>query len=212
MNIRIMAQGRGSRWKDDYSYQDHHPEYKQVILINDKLVLIQRTIMQFWDYPQTIVAPGDMLNYLFCFKDYAYYREPVGSLLNGIWQSRKDWKTEREVILLGDVAYSNRAKNIIINDDRPVSIYGRKGSNKVTGKEAKELFGLSIQNLSYEEMGDVLNKLWKGGQGKLWNLLDHLGDSVFVEIDDYTDDVDSIQEYVKFWGSLRKAILEDDYG
>ena len=74
------------------------------------------------------------------------------------------------------------------------------------------MFGFSFGRWAYEGVADMLKELWKGEKGKLWNLLDHLSDSVFVEIDDYTDDVDSIQEYGKFWKPLRKAILEDDYG
>ena len=45
---------------------------------------------------------------------------------------------------------------------------------------------------------------------RLWDLYDILGALALVQIDDFTDDVDSPEEYEYFYEKLKSAAMADD--
>jgi len=49
-----------------------------------------------------------------------------------------------------------------------------------------------------------------GHEGKLWNLSREFGYRIRTLKDDYTDDIDSPQEYEQFYELLNLAAIEDD--
>ena len=66
-------------------------------------------------------------------------------------------------------------------------------------------------------MGIILEILKDRGRptARLWDIFNWIdqnsGETGFArEINDYTDDVDSIQEYILFFDELEKVALEDD--
>lgn len=230
MKIYILAQGKGSRWKDDSGRNmaiDLPSEYKQLIPIGNGEVLIQRTIRQLWELSRakgnnimggvalnvTLIAPGDFLLYnIPKWVKFQSFREPTGCILEGICRTKKEWDGHQIVFLLGDVVYSNRMMQKIISNTDTVSFFGREGGNVFTGKEAKEIFAFSfnenhvIQQALWEDMRDI----WFRGQiqAKLWHFCDR--GKLHTLDNDYTDDIDSPEEYNLFYEKLKELALADD--
>ena len=89
--------------------------------------------------------------------------------------------------------------------------------NNVTGKEASEIFALSFSSNVSPFIWDKMRHIWfhnGNNQAKLWTLYDYMkdcGSLDFISIpDDYTDDVDSPEEYEQFFDKLKECALEDD--
>lgn len=214
MNTRIfiMAQGRGSRWSRDSRTTIESPcEYKQVLSITSDENLISRTIRQLrYDSLIKVICSEDFAKYLPKGTEIESFREPVQPILHGIWNTKREWAYyDRILIILGDVAFSNIGIKKIFVDNQEMSLFGRFGSNPITGKEAREIFAVSIRRNKYVEAVNNFSTLWKSGKEKLW---DYYGmyKSSLVEINDYTDDIDSLEAYVQFWPIMKEKIIEDD--
>ena len=130
-----------------------------------------------------------------------------------MWITKEMWLTDsRIVFLLGDVVYSNNAIREILSENS--NFFGRLTGNKFTGKEAKEIFAFSF-SAGYDVQcywRDSMKRLWqKNKSAKLWNLsLVEEAITNFFVIEDYTDDIDSPQEYDQFYETLERLALEDD--
>jgi len=143
MKIFVMAQGKGSRWQED-SYIQLPSRFKQLTPLGEETI-ITRTLRQIKDCSDvTVIAEGEFATYMPPNVKLSYFRTP-GSLLSGIRQTIK-WMDfyDRNVILLGDVVYSNSLISDILMMKAEYRIYGRGTGNRVTGKKAKELFALVI--------------------------------------------------------------------
>ena len=210
--IFIMAQGHGSRWLRDARTTIESPcEYKQVLPITDDENLISRTIRQL-DYDPLIkvICAGEFYPYLPEGTEIESFREPIQPILHGIWNTKQEWESyDRVIIILGDVAFSNLAIIRILINRQELALFGRLGANPITGKEAGEIFALSIYPDKYMEVICRLKDLWQSGKQKIWDYYNEYG-ADFVEINDYTDDVDSLEAYVQFWPKMKEKILEDD--
>jgi hypothetical protein len=163
----------------------------------------------------TVIADGEFAPYVIQKARLYSFRDP-GSLLKGIWHTRDMWEADDIIILLGDVVFSNAAIDYILNVYSIVScvLFWREALNPITGKTASERFGVSIPKGAKEEfIGDIFH-LWKfieaqGRDTKLWDYQKYRALSGWT-FDDYTDDIDSPEEYDQFWGLLSGAALEDD--
>lgn len=212
MKIFVMAQGEGSRWVEDRERGIIAPEYefKQVLPITEELNLISRTLKQFQYWNTTVICSDEMLKYLPDGTITYPLKDPVGCLLYGMWSLKPFWDSYDSIIyLLGDVAYSHYAVYRIISCSEDLTFFGRLGSNKVTGKEAREVFAVSVGRSRHEEFESNLASLFEDGKAKLWDYYEEYSPN-FVEIDDYTDDTDSIPAYDKFWDKLQESIRKDD--
>jgi len=219
-----MAQGEGSRWKPDvrWSHVDIPAEVKQLIPLGNETILT-RTLRQVSRHvPQKNVHVVMNLQYALNLPPDTVMLpldEPTGFLLRGIWiANNRSGEADRTVVLLGDVVYSNNAIQTIFEDVWGTPLFGRQESNYITGKKASELFALafSLERSDYI-IGIILSILKDRGRktARLWDIFDWIdqnsGETSFAhDISDYTDDVDSIQEYVLFFDKLEKAVLEDD--
>ena len=211
--IFILAQGEGSRWIPENWGRIPPAPYKQVVPFNDKDTIISRTIKQVLGRDITVICHGDIIDYIKGLPiSVDSFRDP-GTILKGIWLTNfhYDWqKYDRIIFLLGDVVFSNECISTILNDKNLFSLYGRFGSNKFTGKSAKEIFALSIYPEYYKDISSLLYDLWKNEKGsKLWDLY-FFGLLNFIDIDDFTDDLDSPEEYDQFWPKLVEAAANDD--
>ena len=146
--VLIMAQGEGSRWQPDVRFVnvDIPAVVKQFIRVGEETILT-RTLRQIQKYKAEVyvVINQEFANYLPFGTMMLPLDEPTGKLLRGIWIAT-EWTdpADRTVVLLGDVVYSNNAIKIIFEEERGIPLFGRKGSNPVTGKEASELFALAF--------------------------------------------------------------------
>jgi len=210
--VFLMAQGKSSRWGTP-----NLP--KQCIPVGGR-PLIDRTMEMLPDnFSVTLISPDDVLSYIASerkFK-YTYFKDP-GSLLKGIWlcKDKIDLGVDNVLILLGDVMFSRKMLHLIFSKEwEEVTLFGRIGGNKITGKEASELFALWIPEQETEKFFDELKLVWislqeAGQEGKLWNLSREFGYTIKSLKDDYTDDIDSPQEYEKFYNVLNEAVIKDD--
>jgi len=204
-----MAQGEGSRWRE-HTYVDLPSKFKQLTPLGDETI-ITRTLRQIKSCPDvTVIADGYFAAYMPQDVKLVYFRTP-GSLLFGIWQTTK-WMDfhSRNIILLGDVVYSNSLIEDILADKKEYRIYGRDTGNPVTGKKAKELFALEIAPYNYLSLldRDIEICLKRNKNARLWDLQNEVKSPLYV--DDYTDDLDSPEEYNQFWNKLKAAALKDD--
>jgi len=221
MNTRIfvMAQGKGTRWlRNDRTTIENPCEYKQIIPITEDENLICRTIRQLGkDANIKVICNEEFSNYLPVDIEIESFKEPIQPILHGIWSTKKEWiNYDSVLIILGDVAFSNSGMQKILNANKNlrdnkdnVTIFGRLGNNKISEKEAREIFAVSILPPKYVEVKNNMAVLWEIGHQKLWDYY-KIFDPKFIEIDDYTDDVDSLEAYVKFWPKMLEKILEDD--
>lgn len=212
MKAFIMAQGQGSRWEKSRKFTDEPPcEYKQALPITEDLNLISRTIRQFKFCDPLVICAGDMRKYLPEGTPIMSLREPTRCLLHGIWDTKGEWKDyDRLLFLLGDVAFSNQAVEEILDYDGKFAFFGRLGENKVTGKEAREIFAISVWWKEFEAFERRLARLYFGDKGeKLWDYFWEYAPT-FIDIDDYTDDTDSLLAYNRFWPKMKEAIIKDD--
>lgn len=145
-------------------------------------------------------------------------------LLAGLLATKLLWDLHRTLILLGDVVFSYKALRLLIESKEPIQFLGREGGNPVIDKAANELFGF-VMAVDYRDC--VASHCWdmsKRGAHinyppKLWALyrlicgFEHdeykYEDELLLDPEDYTDDVDSPQEYAHYWEYLKRAALED---
>lgn len=231
MNIIIMANGRGSRWSDK-SF-DFPAKYKQCIPING-IPMVARTINKVLKYePENLYLIAPLvpeflatynLNELGKTKfHHQEMKEPVGSIIQGIMQLYKLWWNvfgERSIFLLGDVVFSNRALHAIMNYDfQNPTIFGRLSENQMTSKDAREnfAFGIPSQRLEQERFFKSVLKIINSeidiSGYKLWNLFDQaeeLGIDFYDFVGDYSDDIDSPNEYEQFYEKLNYLAVMDD--
>jgi hypothetical protein len=147
-----------------------------------------------------------------------------GPLLDGIKTIFPLWETDRTTVLLGDVVFSYKALNLILDTQEPVAFIGRPGQNPVVGKTAAELFGFSVSREMYSSVYDHCVRMTARGAvinypPKLWALyrlmcgFEHdeykYENKILIDPQDYTDDLDSVEEYQEFWLQLSQAALQD---
>jgi hypothetical protein len=210
VKIFLMCQGRGSRWTENARF-DVPSDLKQLVPINGE-PLISRTLKQLSGVPNvTLVGHGtDFRQYHHCIRTF---RDPVGSLVEGILRTSTDWEdSDHDILyLLGDVVYSNYAISVILSNlyvTRPVTLYGRLSGNLYTGKMAREIFAIHIDHDDdvYKMLKYIDDE--KGLQSKLWDIY-HQTNRI-VPIADWTDDVDSPEEYHLFFKKLERYAANEN--
>lgn len=147
-------------------------------------------------------------------RDYRYLVEGALTVdgdpgtLNEYWASFQYWsRSERTVLLLGDVWFSEEALGTITTTREGLYFYGRFSGSKLTGSPWGELFACGfdpdVQGFLMDHMKSSLRKyrarqanrhigweILRSVQGQK-NLNEHKVDErYFVEINDLTDDID----------------------
>lgn len=197
----ILCAGTGDRWNNYLGIP------KQLIEIGGE-TLLDRTIrlLKRDGVSDISVITNNQLLKREGIKTFApeKYEWTVESFLS----TRTLWK-EKTLVLLGDVFYTNKAMHRIVTSPNSIGVFGRSGASKCTFKTTGEIFALSFDSSA---IGSVIEHLTKarenakqGGRGKLWEfyrslvgvpLKEHKVESkVFLNINDFTDDFDSPEEY-----------------
>lgn len=224
MTIFIMAQGEGLRWRPNNGQFKEMPPYKHLlpigkygapILGRTLTMLISHGVM---DPIITIARPdasagGRMLT----------FSEPTGAIVLSIASVLLAAENEI-IILLGDVVFSHDLVERILQDRAPLRFYGRIGTNHFTGKEVSELFAMKVQESQREFVLKECEWLLSHGRlqypPKMWQLYRKCADlplheqkfevELLFRSYDYTDDVDSPEEYNFFWNKLNTEAAQDD--
>lgn len=231
MTVFIMAGGEGDRWKTGVSARlkksvaDGYPEYKQLVKIGEE-VIIERMIRMLRERNLrdiVVVAPRDFTGHILG-AEHKIVEGNQGPLLHGIATLGMDWGFSRTLFLLGDVVLSPAMMDTVIGNLDKCKFIGRLGGNPITGKGASELFGFTVGRWGYEEVSGFCHWMTRRGAPinyppKLWALyrlmcgLEHddydIDNQLLLEIDnDFSDDIDSIQEYQDYGSRLVQAALE----
>lgn len=212
--IYILAQGEGKRWSEIVTDQHVPAHYKQQTPINGES-LIMRTVrmIEEYDLDFKIIAKGEIFSHpqLDRLVNRIITLNCPGNILSGIYQVLCEASRCNNTILLGDVIFSRQLMaDILTCDEREHTLWGRCGPNPITGKEAGEIFALTVSKEMHEEVKHRMSYVRAEGE-KLWYYYNHISfDGNWVEVSDYTDDIDSIQEYNLFFPALDAAVKEDD--
>lgn len=211
----VMAQGSGTRWDLSERTKVVPPSpSKHLIQIGDE-VLISRTIRQLSLYGSVIViGRGDDL---FEYTEYAAelhtLRDAQGSSVSGMFQTREFWgEADRIVFIQGDTVFSNEVVRRVGYSETSRTVFGRKGHNKITGKQARESFAMSITLDDFDWFKSVLtetmikNPSLQAGFGDIYKPRNF----IYIDVDDYTDDIDSPEEYEQYGEILIKSAIDDD--
>jgi hypothetical protein len=197
--IFVMAQDPDGAWGTV-------PRYRHCLPVGDE-PLIARTCRLVGDCD--VVAPRDML------ASHALtglsLPDPGLGLLNGVVQVMDLARSADEiVILLGDVLYSPRAIAWLVEDDAPVRFVGRFLPNAVSGKVKAEMYGFRASGPALADIYRVMKRVTRSDYHKghgLWALWDNLVCPPTVDLNDYTDDVDSPEEFAIYWPRMLRAAL-----
>lgn len=208
-NPIVLADGKQERWPAG-------APPKELLLVDREPILL-RTIRLFEQALQTFVyvytrkpAVIEAVSRFRCF-DYG----EADTQLEAMARARPLWR-DRQICLLGDVYYSEAAVEAIAACRRPVAFYGRRLQSELTGKPWGELVAMAWNREHDEDMLSSLHNwkdrplLWSPYRdfAGLWlpegeNYLFHTPECL-VEIDDWTDDFDSPEEY-QVWLERRAA-------
>jgi hypothetical protein len=201
-NIIIMAAGEQSRWRNHLNTRKH------LITVAGE-TLLQRTVRLFKKYTNramvTITAKDD--DY---YVEGARLIKPVITGANGGLDKFRNtidlWdKNERNIIVYGDVFFTENCVRIITGCNRmALTMFGRYSNSYITGRGG-ELFAMSFYSNDFERVQQAMTDLialgvTRGGwelYRKLegLNLHDHEYGKNFIEINDLTDDFDYPGDY-----------------
>ena len=211
MRVIILAQGLNSRWQE---YRGVKPpyEYKHLVEIGGQTIL-ERVIEQVMNYgvAPIVIAPGEYTQYI--TYNVIPLRSPGTTLFHGLSATQPYWETGQTLFLLGDVIFSDAMMELIFTPNSFEKVlYGREGGNPGSGKTVGEIFALKIKQSYYNQFFAFLRqRLNRDEGGRLWDL--HKLGYPFVQLrGDWTDDIDSPQEYDEFFGLLEECVLDETNG
>lgn len=195
MKIFILAQGEGKRWNEETTIPVPC-EYKQMLPIQG-VPNILRTISMLDGRDYTLVARGEMLSpkqHEITNGHLLTLQWAGNSILDGIKQLLP--VDDDVLFLLGDVIFSPRRLQQILSPKGDLYVSGRLGKNRFTGKLAGEIFSLYVQRDYQDKLLNLIHTTQRGS--KLWHL-----DLPFMGLErDWTDDIDSPEEYEQFYDKL----------
>lgn len=209
MSVIIICAGKGTRWNRYKGVEKHFVEV-------DGVPILKRTV--------SLLRERNITPYIVA-KDASYWLD--GSALyrpqfnddhydaDKFLNSKPLWsKTERTIVLYGDVYFTEESMNTILDyDKREWTLFGREKNSEFTGRSWGECFAQSFYPEHQEEHHKSLHKIvaaYRNGDIKRcggWehyramqgiDLLEHRIDGRFVEIDDFTDDFDHPIDYDDF--------------
>jgi len=202
MKVLIFCAGGSAKW----GYYLGIP--KPLILLNKESILGRtlRLLKKQKVKDITIVATDPILKQ----QGYDFF-EPQASrwFVETLISTEKLWD-EHTVVLMGDVFYTPEAlKTILSPNNSSIKFYGRAGKSLFSHKAHGELFGISFSKndsaLIHEHAQKVIKAAKSMGHGKAWQFYRSIAgfeldqkkteEKYFVEIDDFTDDFDTPEEY-----------------
>ena len=205
--IYILAQGHGSRWNHETI------PYKQLIPIGNTTV-IERTMSMLKTNLFLPVYSRDFSLHIKNSHSYISLREPTQGILSGIVETLAvSYQYEDATFLLGDVVYSHGMMDLILKTPvGNVAMFGRMGSNFYSGKEAGEIFAIKIDKDFIPQFRRNCRQIkWTG---KLWNYKAVYDTAMFSSklngFEDWTEDIDSQDEYELYGKKIIKLAEEED--
>jgi hypothetical protein len=206
----ILAGGKQTRWPDKTNKMlspiNGQPLiYRTYSLLQD--VGFQKPIV-YSKFPEVIGA------------NESYYPEKdKETIVEAIAASSCLWNDGMITILLGDVVFSRNVLALLsrslLNDSYPIQLIGRLGHNPFTGKPWPEIYGLRFLGSASEKILKSIDEVLNGKyeRKKIWELYRALigvpqiekpdseylfhppRNKIFALVNDWTDDIDTPEEY-----------------
>jgi len=207
--IYILAQGAGSRWKDGLRFPGQYDlpsESKLMIPVAGEPNLLRtvRMLTELGASEYMVIAEGTIFTpaQVDTLPNKIKTLHYPGNILHGVYQLLE--QGQAYTFLLGDVIYSRQTlANILVTDEYAYTLWGRSGENQFTGKAAPEIFALTV-NKEFVPLVRVHLEMIQEYESKLWGYYHHfLFNGNWEEVTDWTDDIDSPEEYVKFFEKLK---------
>ena len=216
----VLCGGSNRRWK---GYKDIPTKHFADL---GGEVLLHRTLSQLAQYDSLevhlVIKREDKKYFDFFPPSHLYHitlDENIHTEAYKYLSSKGLWNREgRTVVLLGDVWFSDRAMKRIIGDKkRRWSVFGRSVKSFITGCPYRELFAQSFWPEHHKKHYDKLQELdeiyrttasiqasgW--AHYRMMNGIPHDVHAIclrnFVEVSDFTDDIDSPEDYER-WNKL----------
>lgn len=201
LSVFILCAGSGDRWHDYLGVP------KQLISFGGE-ALIERAARLIGERKQGRVCCVTRNPRISLPQHETLLLSHTDSLAETILATHGYW-SDRNVFLLGDVFYSERAISWILECQRDLAFFGRPWPSPLVKCGHGEMFGLTfaasaadiVQNLLARGLSIKLN----GAPANLWNLYQlagglSLGSSRYLSqllilIDDYTNDIDTPIDY-----------------
>lgn len=227
MTTIILAAGLGTRWMATRATTQGgvlgvSPEFKQMLDIGGEPNILRTTrILREAGEFRIIILANPMLKT--ALKDFPEmviaFHDSERPLLSRIVDSVNCWfPSSRVNFLHGDVVFSRDTIKKIIDCKTSFSSFGRFGPNQFTGKTTPELFAITASEVSYGYLFSLCGSLSEPekASSKFWelrNLMGALGYSpndADQKIFDWTDDIDSAEEYIEFYPKLVELALHEE--
>lgn len=224
MNTRaiIICAGEGTRWGDHLGVPKHLIEISGEPLLNRTVRLLQNSgikdiVVVSKEDPRYKVEGATQYIPVLNYEDNA----DADKFLS----SRELWNENgRTIVLYGDVFFTLEAMNLIVNSpETDWTLFCRPGASRITGHKWGECFAISFYPDSHAEMEKQLHrtaKLWKTGKitrcggwelyramtGRPDNQIrhPHVMTTNYKEIDDFTEDFDSPQDYESWLANYKR--------
>ena len=201
LTIFILCAGNGDRWND------HLGVPKQLIAFGGE-ALIERTARLVMEQKKRRVCCVSRNPRISLPQHDMLLVSQTDSLTETILATCPYW-SDRNVFLLGDVFYSERAMSLILECQRDLAFFGRPWPSSFVKCGHGEMFGLTFTADTTDVMHNLLDSGLShkstGAQANLWNLYQlagglPLGSSrylpqLLMPIDDYTNDIDTPIDY-----------------
>jgi hypothetical protein len=224
LTVQVFAGGEGARWIRRTRLD--LPERKHEIMVGLQ-ALISRTAAMLFERGMMETVFFGPLHYSGLVAPFPILNNTTEMPLLDAMRNLALRGTERTVFLLGDVVFSNRVMNQLLGHAvDEVRFAGRQGPNLITGKRSGELFGVSVPSRFYDELDQHCAWMTARGQPrlyppKLWALarmfagVEHQDSNPYLHnvgfgAPDWTDDVDSPEEYTDYFRALSDAAIADD--
>lgn len=201
VNCFILAAGKGERWKN------HTGKPKQLLEFGNESLLERtaRILNQFQINNIYIVSNNNnfRLDSALLFPPSSYC-----SICDTILSTKTLW-SQKNLILLGDVFYSEKCLNEIIKCNSDLKFFGRPWPSRFTLCTHGELFGFAFKRKVATKIIDklkIISKRYRNhNRGNLWNLYQLVAEipydskaidkSLLTVINDFTDDFDTPRDY-----------------
>lgn len=221
----LLCHGDAVRWRESYSAQIDGrldvPDFKQLLNVRGK-TLVEHTARLLEDRGIKrrfilAAAPTELADQLEV-PTVTYTRVPT--ILHTIHKSARSWGDEQTLLLCGDVLFSGRALDFLLAVEDGIKFLGRPHASAVTGKQHPELFGLTAVRNAHSDLLAAVEKMLEWGEDhgipvKLWHLFKHLSgfaptegtltSNLMIHINDYTEDIDTVQEFREIWPRVLEA-------
>jgi len=238
-HVFILAQGKGTRWSMEDKLRVNHrelPDYKQLLPVGGE-TLVRRTLRllreEGFTGDITLVCIPELAGEVKGYGESLTLPDPGDDILQAIVQLLP--LEQRGVMLLGDVLFSRLALRRLAKgmDLTASGVLARCEPSRITVKKADEVFGFWYDaDFQPEALKRTTMMIEHGRPGKPWaipylampdfaqtavahnNHPPALRDLIelpgMAHVCDYTDDIDSLQEYVEFWMPMEACALVDE--